>query len=285
MNILNTWWLWTIVYLISAVVFAYNFKIANKNMKDPGALTILLEVITGIFSLLMIPLFDIKFKINTSILLTLLIVVCIYAITDRLNTEARYGLETSTFSMVKRLSTVFMIIFGFLFLKEPIILNKILGAAIIIIGNIILTYNKGKFEVNKYLLMAIISQFLFAIAMVINVDLSDHFNLAFYTWITVTIPALLITIVGRHKPKDIIKEFNRYNKPRFLIAAFSWALMLNSSIRAYQLGSITIVAALLSLTPILNSLVELIFNKDTNKIIQKIVVSILLILGVILVNL
>lgn len=285
MNILNTWWLWTIVYLISAVVFAYNFKIANKNMKDPGALTILLEVITGIFSLLMIPLFDIKFKINTSILLTLLIVVCIYAITDRLNTEARYGLETSTFSMVKRLSTVFMIIFGFLFLKEPIILNKLLGAVIIIIGNIILTYNKGKFEVNKYLLMAIISQFLFAIAMVINVDLSDHFNLAFYTWITVTIPALLITIVGRHKPKDIIKEFNRYNKPRFLIAAFSWALMLNSSIRAYQLGSITIVAALLSLTPILNSLVELIFNKDTNKIIQKIVVSILLILGVILVNL
>lgn len=285
MNILNTWWLWTIVYLISAVVFAYNFKIANKNMKDPGALTILLELLTGIFSLLMIPLFEIKFKINTSILLTLLIVVCIYAVTDRLNTEARYGLETSTFSMVKRLSTVFMIIFGFLFLKEPIILNKILGAAIIIIGNIILTYNKGKFEVNKYLLMAIISQFLFAIAMVINVDLSDHFNLAFYTWITVTIPALLIAVVGRHKPKDIIKEFNRYNKPRFLIAAFSWALMLNSSIRAYQLGSITIVAALLSLTPILNSLVELIFNKDTNKIIQKIIVSILLILGVILVNL
>ena len=284
MNILNTWWLWTIIYLISAVVFAYNFKIANKNMKDPGALTILLEVTTGIFSLLMIPLFEIKFKINTSILLTLLIVVCIYAVTDRLNTEARYGLETSTFSMVKRLSTVFMIIFGFLFLKEPIILNKILGAAIIIIGNIILTYNKGKFEINKYLGMAIISQFLFAIAMIINVDLSDHFNLAFYTWMTVTIPALLITIVGRHKPKDIIKEFNRYNKPRFLISSFAWALMLNSSIRAYQLGSITIVAALLSLTPILNSLVELIFNKDTNKIIQKIIVSILLIIGVILVN-
>lgn len=285
MNILNTWWFWTIIYLISAVVFAYNFKIANKNMKDPGALTILLEVITGIFSLLMIPIFDIKFEINTSILLTLLIVVCIYAITDRLNTEARYGLETSTFSMVKRLSTVFMIIFGFLFLKEPIILNKVLGAIIIILGNIILTYNKGKFEVNKYLGMAVISQFLFAIAMVINVDLSDHFNLAFYTWITVTLPALLIAIFGRHKPKDILKEFKRYNKPRFLISAFSWALMLNSSIRAYQLGSITIVAALLSLTPILNSLTELILNKDTNKIIQKIIVSILLIIGVILVNL
>lgn len=284
MNILNTWQLWTIVYLISAVVFAQSFKSANKNMKDPGSLTILLELFTGIFSLLMMPLFAFKFSLSLNTIITLLIVVCIYAITDRLNTEARYGLETSTFSMVKRLSTVFMIIFGFIFLKEPIIINKILGAAIIIIANIILTYNKGKFEINKYLGMAILAQFLFAIAMVINVDLSDHFNLAFYTWITVTFPAILIAIVGRHKPKEIIKEFKRYDKTKFLIAAFSWALMLNSSIRAYQLGSITIVAALLSLTPILNSLAELIINKNKDRIIQKIIISILLILGVILVN-
>lgn len=284
MNILNTWQLWVIVYLVSAVVFAQSFKSANKNMKDPGALTILLELFTGIFSLLMMPLFAFKFSLSLNTIITLLIVVCIYAITDRLNTEARYGLETSTFSMVKRLSTVFMIIFGFIFLKEKLILNKILGATIIIIANIILTYNKGKFEINKYLGMAILAQFLFAIAMVINVDLSDHFNLAFYTWITVTLPAILIALVGRHKPKAIIKEFKRYNKTKFLIASFSWALMLNSSIRAYQLGSITIVAALLSLTPILNSLAELIINKNTNRIIQKIIISILLILGVILVN-
>jgi drug/metabolite transporter (DMT)-like permease len=284
MNILNTWQLWVVVYLVSAVVFAQSFKSANKNMKDPGALTILLELFTGIFSLLMMPLFAFKFSLSLNTIITLLIVVCIYAITDRLNTEARYGLETSTFSMVKRLSTVFMIIFGFIFLKEKLILNKILGAAIIIIANVILTYNKGKFEINKYLGMAILAQFLFAIAMVINVDLSDHFNLAFYTWITVTLPAILIALVGRHKPKAIIKEFKRYNKTKFLIASFSWALMLNSSIRAYQLGSITIVAALLSLTPILNSLAELIINKNTNRIIQKIIISILLILGVILVN-
>ena len=77
MNILNTWEFWTIAYLVSAVVFAYNFKIANKNMKDAGSLTILLEVFTGIFSLLMIPLFKIKFEITTSILITLFIVVCI----------------------------------------------------------------------------------------------------------------------------------------------------------------------------------------------------------------
>lgn len=285
MNIINTWQFWVIVYIISAVTFAQNFKKANRNMKNAGSLTVLLEIFTGIFSLLMIPVFEIKFNPTSNILLILLIVIGIYAITDRLNIEVRYGLETSTFSMLKRLSTVFMIIFGFIFLKEPIVLNKILGALIIILANVILAYNKGKFQIDKYFVMAIFSNFFFAVAMLLNVGISDYFNLAFYTWMTVTGPAILISVLGRHSIKDLKKEFSLYDKPRFLLAAFAWALMLNSSIRAYQLGSVIIVASLFSLTPILNSLAELIFYGNKERFVQKVIISILLIIGVVLVNL
>lgn len=285
MNIINTWQFWVIIYLFAAVTFAQNFKKANRKMKSAGSLTVLLEVLTGLFSLLMIPVFDIKFNPSKSILLVLAVVVCIYAVTDRLNIEVRYGLETSTFSMLKRLSTVFMIIFGFIFLKEEVVLNKILGALVIIIANIILTYNKGKFEINKYFIMAILSNFLFAVAMLLNVGISDHFNLAFYTWITVTGPAVLISIFGRHSIKDLKEEFKLCNKKHFFIAAFAWCLMLNSSVRAYQLGSVIVVASLFSLTPILNSLAELIFHGNKERFGQKIIISILLIIGVILVNL
>ena len=51
--------------------------------------------------------------------------------------------------------------------------------------------------------MSFVSNFLFAVAMLINVDLSDHFNLAFYTYITVTIPSILIFVFGRHNIADI----------------------------------------------------------------------------------
>ena len=285
MNIFNTWQAWVVIYLFAAVLFAQAFKKANRNMESAGSLTILLEVFTGIFSLLMIPFFATKFVIDSKIIITLLIVIGIYAITDRLNIEARYGLETSTFSMVKRLSTVFMIIFGFIFLHEEVVSNKILGASVIIIGNIILTYNKGKFEVNKYFIMATISQLLFAIAMIINVDLSSNFNLAFYTYLTVTGPAILISLFGKHSIKELKNEFNLYDKKLFLLAAFGWALMLNSSIRAYQLGSVVVVASLFSLTPILNALFEFIVYKNKDRFVQKVIVSILLIIGVILVNL
>ncbi len=281
---INTWQCWVVIYLIAGVIFAQSFKKANRKMKNAGSLTILLELFTGIFSLLMIPVFDIKLDVNNNILLTLLVVVFIYAITDRLNIEARYGLDPSTFSMLKQLSTVFMIIFGFIFLKEKFVLSKMIGAVFIIGANIILAYDKGKLLINKYFIMSFFSNFLFAVAMLINVDLSDHFNLAFYTYITVTIPSILIFIFGRHRIADIKEEFRLCRKKEFLIAAFSWALMLNASIRAYQLGSVTVVASLFALTAILNALVEFIFNHNKSKFRQKLIAATLIIIGVILVN-
>jgi drug/metabolite transporter (DMT)-like permease len=283
MNIINNWLFWVIVYLISAVVFAQTFKKANRKMKNAGSLTILLELFTALFAILFIPLFDMVFPPLQSILI-LAIVVIIYAATDRLNIEARYGLDPSVFSMLKQLSTVFLIILGFIFLKEEIVLKKIIGSAIIIFANILLTFESGKFKINKYFLMSLVSNFLFAIAMLINVNISDNFNLGIYTILTVSLPALLIFIFEKHTIKELKKEFKRYNKIEFLISAFTWCLMLISSVRAYQIGNVSVVAPLLTLTAILNTIYEYFISKNKSKIIQKVIAAILIIFGVILIK-
>jgi drug/metabolite transporter (DMT)-like permease len=284
MKIFNYWESWVLIYLISAVVFAQSFKVANRKMKNAGSLTILLEVFTALFSILFIPLFKISFPTDIKIYLTLLVVTIIYAITDRLNIEARYGLEPSTFSMLKQLSTVFLIILGFLFLKEKLLINQLLGALLIISSNILLTYNKGKFKINKYFIMSIISNLLFAVAMLINVNISNNFNIAIYTIITVSIPSFFIYIFGKYDFKALKNEYKRYNKKELYISAFTWCLMLISSVKAYQYGSIIVVAPLLALTSILNAMVEFIFNRDKNKFIQKLIAAILIIIGIILIK-
>ena len=109
---LDKWQFWTALYLASAVLFSQYFKKANRKMKNATYLTLLLEGFTALFSLAFIPLFNLEFSVNPLTYLVLGIVCVIYAVTDRLNTEARYGLEPSTFSMLKQLSTVFIIIFG-----------------------------------------------------------------------------------------------------------------------------------------------------------------------------
>ena len=284
MNLLTNWFFWSILYLISAVLFAQLFKNVNRSMKNPTALTILLELFTALFSLLFIVIFPFKISTDLYTYLILLIVITIYAITDRLNIEARYGLEPSTFSMMKQLSTVFIIIFGIVLLKEEIILNKIIGASLIISANALLAYNKGKFQVNKYFLMSIIANVLFAVAMMININIANNFNIAIYTFITVFFPSIFLIIFNRTKLKDLKAELKLYNKPKFLIVTCAWCLMLISSVKAYEFGNIVIVASVLALTSILNSIVELIFNHNQKEFIKKLIVSILIIIGIILVK-
>ena len=281
---LEKWQFWTALYLSSAVLFSQCFKKANRKMKNATYLTLLLEGFTALFSLAFIPFFTIRFSIEPITYLILGIVCIIYAITDRLNIEARYGLEPSSFSMLKQLSTVFIIIFGIVFMKQELVIHRLIGAEIIIIANLLLAFNKGKFRFNKYFIMCVISNLLFAVAMLINMNISSEFNVAVYTFFTVGIPFCVISLFNKVKFKELKKEFNRYDKKLFVFSALMWCLMLISSVKSYELGNVVIVASFLALTSILNSIVELIFNRDKKTFLKKIVIGILIVIGVILVK-
>ena len=60
--------------------------------------------------------------------------------------------------------------------------------------------------------------------------------------------------------------------------------MLISSVKAYEYGSISMVAPMLTLTIIFNSIIEFFNDKDKKKLIYKLLVSLLIILGVILIK-
>lgn len=277
--------IWVIIYLIFAVLFAQEFKKVNKNSKNISALTVLLELVTAIFALLLSPLFKYKFSTNIYTYVIIFVVTILYAFTDRLNIEARYGLNPSVFSMLKQLSTVFMVIFGLVFLKEKWVFKKIIGAILILFSNIMLSINKdGKFEFNKYFIMSFISNFLFAVAMLINVNISSEFNIGIYTFLTVFVPAMFIKIGTKLTTKDLINEFKIYDKKRFLLVGFSWCVMLISSVKAYEYGSISVVAPLLTLTSILNSFYEYFLDKNEKDLIYKLIISAIIMAGVILIK-
>lgn len=282
---LNNWVTWVVIYLVFATIFSQSFKKANRNMYDAGSLTILLELFTAFFSLFFIPFFKLTISHNPHTYLILIVVIVIYAFTDRLNIEARYGLSTSTFSMLKQLSSVFLVILSFVILKEKVVITKVVGASLILIANVGLAVDKdGKFKINKYFLMSLASNILFAFGMLINVNISGEFNLGIYTIITVLFPSILITLFGKHSIKELKEEFNLYDKKRFLLSAFSWCVMLISSVRAYQLGSVSVVAPLLTLTAIINTIYEFIFNKDKSEFIKKLIIGIIIIIGVLLIK-
>lgn len=277
--------IWVICYLVFALIFSQGFKKVNRTMKNASALTILLELFTGLFAIIMSIFFKYTFPSDIKVYIILFVVTIIYAVTDRLNIEARYGLSPSNFSMLKQLSTVFLVIFGLVFLKEQLVFKKILGAIIIVVSNVMLAVNKdGKFEFNKYFIFCLISNFLFAVAMFINVNISSMFNIGIYTLITVFIPSIIIKLFSRLSFKDLEEEFNLYNKPLFILVSFAWCMMLISSVKAYEYGSISVVAPLLTLTALTNTIYEFIVDKDKKRFYYKLVISILILIGVILIK-
>ena len=277
--------IWVICYLVFALIFSQGFKKVNRTMKNASALTVLLELFTGLFAIVMSIFFKYTFPSDIKVYITLFVVTIIYAVTDRLNIEARYGLSPSNFSMLKQLSTVFLVIFGLVFLKEQLVFKEILGAIIIVVSNVMLAVNKdGKFEFNKYFIFCLISNFLFAVAMFINVNISSMFNIGIYTLITVFIPSIIIKLFSRLSFKDLEEEFNLYNKPLFILVSFAWCMMLISSVKAYEYGSISVVAPLLTLTALTNTIYEFIVDKDKKRFYYKLVISILILIGVILIK-
>lgn len=284
MNLLNNWLLYVVLYLVLATIFTQSYKIATKTLKRPGALTALLQVTAGLTALLLCPFFEVKFPTDIRVYIMLGISILFYAISDRINTTVRSGIEASTFSMLKQLSTTFMIFAGLIFFKEEFILTKFIGAMLIIFSNILIFYKKGKFEFNRYILLGILANIAFTVALFLDVNISDNFNLPFYVALTLIIPALLIMVFEKIKPSEIKNELVDGNKKAILITALSWATSIIVNLRAYQLGNVTIVAPLSALTVMLNVIVGYLFLKERDNLLRKIIAAILIIISIILIK-
>lgn len=281
---LNTWQFNIISYLIIYVIFSQSFKMATNKSRNDADLIILLQFFSGIFVLFFLPFFNFNFPANIYTYILFLISCIFYAISARLRTTARRGLDVATYGILGQLSTIFIIIFGILFFKEKILLKHLLGTIFIIIGNIFVLYKKGKFEWNKYIFYSLIGNFTFSIAITIDIGISTQFNLPLYISLSLIIPALLIMIFEKRKTNDIIEEFKFGEKISILIVSLTWGLSTITNLRAYQFGKITIIAPLVALTTILNVFVAYFILKEKENFIKKIVSALIVIIGIILIK-
>lgn len=278
------WILYVALYIIFAVAFNQFYKIAVKSSKRHGDLTALLQVLAGISILLLCPFFKFNWPTHYEVYLFLTLACVFYAISDRLNTTVRSGIEASTHSILSQISTVFMILAGIFFFKEEIVLRKIIGASLIILSNVLIFYKKGKFHFNKYLLLGILANLSLAIAFFIDVNLSSNFNLPFYVSLTLIIPALFISTIEKLSISNIKNEFIIGNKKAIIITSLSWGLLIVFCLEAYQLGEVTSVAPLCALTVIVNVIVSYLFLKERDNLLKKIISAVLILISIILIK-
>ena len=281
---LNTWWFNLIVYLVLYILFTQFYKVATKTSKNDGALTILFQFLGGVIVLVLIPFFKIQFPTNIKTYLLLGTACVFYAIADRVNTTARRGLEVSVYSILGQVSTVFVIAWGILFFKEEIVLKKMIGAFLILFGNVIVLYKKGKFEWNKYILYSLIGNLTMSIGISVDVGISNQFNMPIYAGLTLIVPSIILCVFERVKIKEVVNEFKIGNKPAILTVCASWGVMIIAMLRAYQFGSVTTIAPLCATTTILNVLVAYFALKEKDSLLKKVIAALIVVAGIILIK-
>ena len=280
-----SWIVYIILYLIIYVIYNQTYKIATKKMINPSTLTACIELIGSIVAIIFLPFFKIKFPSDYKMYIFLIMAIIFYTLYDRLNTTIRKGLEASTINIINQLSVVFMTISGFIFFKEKFIIKKFIGALLILASNILIFFHRKETRINKYVIIGIIANICFTIALFLDVNISEQFNLAIYVFLSLAIPGIIIIIFERIKLKDLKKELsNRNNKKAIVVTATSTALVSILQLRAYQLGSVSIIAPLCSLTVILNVIAGCIFHKEKDNISKKIIAAFLILVGIILLN-
>lgn len=284
MELLNSWILYVILYLIVETIFIQSYKVATKTIQKTGALTVLLQLMAGLTALILCPFFGFRFPTDISVYIMLGISILFYAIKDRLDTKVMSGIEASTFNILQQLSTAFMIFAGLIFFKEEFVLIKFIGAMLIIFSNVFIFYKKGEISFNKYVLLGVLANLAFTVALFLDVNISESFNLPFYAALTLIIPALLIMFFERTKPSEIKNEWMKGNKKAIAITASTWAIAIIAQLRAYQLGNVTIIAPLCALTVILSVIVGYLFLKEKDNLIKKIIAAILIIISIILIK-
>lgn len=257
---------------------------ATSKMKNPGTLTVLLELVAGLFCIFFLPFFKMKVPININTYIFLGLSIIFYSIQDRLSTISRSGIEASSYSIIKQLSTVFMIILGIIIFKEKLIWNKIIGSILIISSNIFVFYKKNSFKLDKYIILGIIANLCLTIALFLDVNISKEFNLAIYVLITLIFPAILICFFEKIDLKQVELEYKNSNKTIIFLTSISWTIMMLVKLKSYQLGKITLIAPLCSLTIILNVIFEYFLLKEKNNLIKKIIASLIIVIGIFMIK-
>lgn len=266
------------------LVFFYQFcKLAVKNCKKDGAATIILQFIAGSSVLVWAPLFPLNFPdfySNLKIYNLIFLSIIFYAVSDRLQTTVRKNLEVSVFSTINQLSNVFIIIIGLTVFRESFVIYKVIGALLILVGNASIFYEKGKFKLNKYVIIAIFSNMALAVAVSAGIDVSKLFNLPIYISITLIGPAIIVKIFEKIPIKTIIEEYKHGNKKYFYATGIFWGLTIFFYFRSFQFGEIITIVPIKSTAVLLNVIVAYFLLHERKNLLKKIIAAIIVMAGI-----
>jgi len=267
--------------VIASILFTQYSRRYFKHAENVGAATVVAQLAGAFGGLLWYYFFPADFSMPLKLWGLLLLACVFYTLNDRLGAEVKKHLDISEAIIISKMSDVFLIIIGILVFAQFPSVWKLLGAGMIIIGQIALYMKKWKLDFSKkYALLALLVSLIFAIALSIDIGVSSSINLPFYTFLTLFIPSLMLYFGEKIKVTEIVTEYKHANKFELAITGLSWGSYIVVLLMAYSFGSIITVIIFNAIALIINVLLGILVQKEHDGILGKLVALCLVVIGI-----
>jgi drug/metabolite transporter (DMT)-like permease len=264
----------SIAVVLFVVLYQY-YRLLARDSNNSASIPVIVGFISSIIFISMMPFFGMKFPTVWYFWILLLLSNFLYTGNDLLKFIGFKRLDVSVVAIFSQLSKVF---------RETLTLMEAVGISLIVFGSSLVSFEKNKFTINKYIWAVIGASFFFALAMIIDVGISKQFNLAFYFFMMYFVPAILIIVGKQMTFLDLKKEFFKTkNSPKFFVlASLASSIGMLTYLLALRQGQVSIVAPLSSITVLLNVLAGYIFLKERTDLAKRLVAAVFVIVGVFL---
>ncbi len=260
-------------------------RMLATDSKDQRAMTVLFNFVAGVIAVLV---FVIgggykSFSLPTEPIAYILLAVAVlaYGLFERGRFVAAKLLDASTLTTISSVSVLIAFIGAAFLYNEPMTPQKLVGGLLIIAALVIVSLGGGKRKISlKGISVSLLIWTLLGFGWMMDKSGATHFNPDTYSFLIWTLPLIVVVFPGI-KIKTLLAEYKLATWRVFLLAAINVAGYL-MQLKAVAISDATKVIPIVQLSTFTTVIAGIIFLKEKENLTNKIVGSILAVIGSIL---
>jgi len=278
-----------ILAFLSAVFYALVFflsKVFVKSTKNPLIEVFLYQFLAGLF---FIPIFIYEkpsVNLSTEVILLTILVTFLYAGFNIFGFKANKYIDVSVSGILSQITGVVAFIGSLIIFKEQLTTMKLIGAGLIVSGNLILYIKQShQAKINlKGTILRSLSAVLLGIAILVDARNASSYSTSLYGLITYLVPSIWVLLLSGAKISEVKEHFNR-NRLGFIAFSLMGTFGFYFLIKSFLLLDKTISVPINSSYSVLVVLLGVILLKEKDNLFRKLIASGIVFAGVVVLGL
>ena len=266
-------------------VYSLLIKKLLRNESDVKIFNLLMNMGVGILLLLFSFFTDPLIDIQLGHVLLMIVASLMFSVASTLITLGRQKEEVTKISVVRQTALLWIFLGGVFVFNETISVTKVLGILSIVGGSVLALWQKNTLKPSKEIGYVFLATIAVGINSLISKSIVDD-NMApsLYIGIVISLSTIWLMIF-LHNPIERMKKEYHYHKAKFIIPSLLLAGSMSSLMNGYKVGEVSQVYPVYSISLILTVVASVLFLKERDNLIQKIIGAMIVFCGIILIRL